>query len=196
MTKRQLIETINRRFQNQWHPNMVASYIALAIEKFLYPQLKADPSNYDMFTKDYENQTVSYDEDREIYYITLPSPVIQLMKTGDGVRDIRTTRGKSITFTPVSANQAKVLNDLEVFKIHDRVRYIVRNGRIEFFDKNTIEKIPTVDLSLAIPFNQYDSDDEVVIPAGAGIDIVNVTIQLMQNKPIDDLINDTNERTK
>ena len=196
MTKAQIIEAINRRFQNKWHPNIISFYVSQAIEKFIYPQLKKDPSNYDMFTKEFENQEVKFNEGKKSYYVDLPVPIIQLIKTGDGVREIHTPTGKGILFTPVSAAQANILSTLEVFKIQDRIRYIVRRDKIEFFANNQIENIGKVTLSLAIPFSSYDEDDEITLPSGQGFDLIEMVFRTMQNKPVDDIANDTNEKTK
>ena len=198
MNKRQWIETVNRRFQNQWHPKYIELYLSRVIDELLFQAFSnKNYSFYDQFVKIYHDVDVKFDETHKEYYVDLPEEIIQVPGISGGVRSLEPNQGDlDIIFTPVTINQAKVYKGLEAGQHNTTIFYTVRNTQIEFVYDLRLMTLKYVKLRLCIPFNKYDDDDNINIPLGMEHSIIEKTVLALQNKPPDELVNDSNERTK
>lgn len=198
MKKAQWIELVNRRFQNQWHPKYIELYLSRVINELLFQAFSnTNFQFYDQFVKVYYDVEVKYDQAHREYYIDLPEEIVQVPGIAGGVRSVEPNQGDlDILFTPVTINQAKTYKGLEASTQGTTLFFTVRNTVIEFVYDMRLSTLKKVKLRLCIPFNKYDDDDNINIPLGMEQSIIEKTVTAIQNKPPDDLINDSNERTK
>jgi hypothetical protein len=198
MKKAEVVELINRKFQNRWHPKYVEFYISRVLNELLFQSFSVtNYTFYDQFTKVYYDVDVSYDEIHKEYYITLPEEIIQVPGISSGVRSIEPNSGEiDIMFAPVTINQAKVYKGLEAGQQNETLLYTVQNKKIEFIWDMRLANIKKLKLRLCIPFDKYGDDENVNIPLGLEQTLVDKTYASMQNKPVDDTVNDGNEKTK
>lgn len=198
MTKKQWVELVNRRFQNRWHPKYIEFYLARVLNELLFQAFSStNYTYYDQFVKVYRDVDVSYDETYKEFYIDLPEEIIQVPGISGGVRSIEANIGElDIIFVPVTINQAKVYKGLEAGQHNSTIFFTVQNTKVEFIWDMRLAKIKKLKLRLCIPFNKYDDDDNINIPLGLEQSLIEKTVAALQNKPIDELVNDSNERTK
>lgn len=198
MTKRQWVELVNRRFDNRWHPKYIEFYLARVLNELLFKTFRAtNYTYYDQFVKVYRDVDVSFDETYKEFYINLPEEIIQVPGISGGVRSIEANIGElDITFVPVTINQAKVYKGLEAGQHNFTIFFTVQNTKVEFIWDMRLAQIKKLKLRLCIPFNKYDDDDHINIPLGLEQSLIEKTVAALQNKPIDELVNDSNERTK
>lgn len=198
MTKRQWVELVNRRFDNRWHPKYIEFYLARVLNELLFQTFSAtNYTYYDQFVKVYRDVDVSFDETYKEFYINLPEEIIQVPGISGGVRSIEANIGElDITFVPVTINQAKVYKGLEAGQHNFTIFFTVQNTKVEFIWDMRLAQIKKLKLRLCIPFNKYDDDDHINIPLGLEQSLIEKTVTALQNKPIDELVNDSNERTK
>jgi len=198
MTKKQLVELVNRRFQNRWHPKYIELYLARVLDELMFQAFSSiNYTYYDQFVKVYWDVDVSYNEEHKEYYITLPEEIIQIPGISGGVRSIEPNSGElDILFVPVTINQAKVYKGLEAGQHNSTIFYTVQNTKIEFIWDMRMGSIKKLKLRLCIPLNKYEDDDNINIPLGLEQTLIEKTVAAIQNKPLDDMINDSNERTK
>lgn len=198
MTKRQWVELVNRRFDNRWHPKYIEFYLARVLNELLFQTFSAtNYTYYDQFVKVYRDVDVSFDETYKEFYINLPEEIIQVPGISGGVRSIEANIGElDITFVPVTINQAKVYKGLEAGQHNFTIFFTVQNTKVEFIWDMRLAQIKKLKLRLCIPFNKYDDDDHINIPLGLEQSLIEKTVAALQNKPIDELVNDSNERTK
>ena len=198
MTKGQLVELVNRRFQNRWHPKYIEFYLSRVLNELLFQAFSAtNYTFYDQFTKIYWDVDVKFDEGHNEYYIDLPEEIIQVPGISSGVRSVEPNSGElDILFVPVTVNQAKVYKGLEAGTMNETLFYTVQNTKIEFIWDMRLSSIKKLKLRLCIPLNKYGDTDNINIPLGLEQSLVDKTVASLQNKPLDDIDNDSNERTK
>lgn len=198
MNKAQWVELVNRRFQNQWHPKYIELYLSRVINELLFQAFSnTNFIFYDQFVKVYYDVDVKYDAVHKEYYIDLPEEIIQVPGISGGVRSIESNQGElDILFTPVTINQAKVYKGLEASTQGTTIFFTVRNSVVEFVYDLRLMTLKKVKMRLCIPFNKYEDEDNINIPLGMEQSIIEKTVAALQNKPLDELINDSNERTK
>lgn len=202
MTKRQIAELVNERLAFDYHPSVVAMYFDLLIRKSFHSTDPRDPlaflrskwNNFDLFRMK-RTVSINLDDDSQMYYCDIPVSVIMLEDVYDSVR-IQGARTKNILFVPVGSTESLIQQDLEVSKMGSRIRYRVENGQKVIFLNKHISEMQTVILDLLASFNAYEWDDEIQLPNGKEFDFINVLIQTIQNRPVDDITTDINEKTK
>ena len=198
MTKGQWVELVNRRFDNRWHPKYIEFYLARVLNELLFSAFSVNNYvYYDQFVKVYYDVDVTYNSEHKEYYITLPEEIVQVPGISGGVRSIEPNSGElDIMFVPVTINQAKVYKGLEAGQHNSTIFYTVQNSKIEFIWDMRMASIKKLKLRLCIPLNKYDDDDNINIPLGLEQTLIEKTVSAIQNKPPDDLVNDSNEKTK
>lgn len=68
----------------------------------------------------------------------------------------------------------------------------MRNGRIEYKNMTTTIADNNVRIEIIIPFEEYDYEDDVLLPSGLQTQLIQVTTEYLLNKPPEDMINNQN----
>lgn len=195
MKKVELIESYNKKLERKYHPDTLAIYMGMAFNTIIYETFRKSMGNLDLYSKKF-TASVDYNEDEDFYYSLLPKPIIQLPGAGDGVRAIKTQKGKKVEFIPVGSTLQSVHEHLEISQVPGPVPYTVMDNMIIYSKKNGIYNVDTVYMWLVIPFNEYDDLDEINIPSGKDVMLFDLTMQMAKEKAAEKEINDQSEKTK
>jgi len=172
-------------------PRTVELAIAAVMNTVFYEAFRKDTSNLDTYTKTYENVAVSQDPDTEIYYSTLPANVVQFPIVGDGVVGINEMKGEDVMFVPLPSSDFEMMYGLEVDLIDDVIKYTRKGNIVEYV--NFDSTITAVRMDLVVDFTEWDDDEDVPIPSGQDINIMNKVVEYLLGKPTTDILNNQNE---
>jgi hypothetical protein len=161
--------------------------IAAALNTLFYQTFKKDPSNLDRYSKPYLNVPVSYEASTQTYYSILPAKVIQYPICGDGIWNINTMLGKDLTFAPIQMGDKEFLFDNEFSSLDDVIGYSLSGSRVDYFNFDPI--ITAVKMDLVVDFTEWGMDEDVPIPSGQDMEVVNIIRQMYNLKPKDTLNN-------
>jgi hypothetical protein len=197
ITKIQLVEIIQKRLAGQlseeqagaFDSQMVAKYIGRAFNTLMWEIFRGGLYNMDNYTKRYSSVTVTYDSTQEIYTSTLPEDIVQLPRIGSGVMKIQTITGTGVNFAPASNQEFDLLDGTEVDLIDSTIRFNVRSQTIEYKNMTSAIASVGVKMDLVIPFDSYDWDDTVMIPAGQDQRLIELVVGFAMGQPIDDQLN-------
>ena len=197
MIKKKLIELVRHRVTGVYESKemgklgeqMLEQYIGRAFNSLLIEVFRQNLSNFDPYTKTYLSVAISQEASTEIYYSTLPAPVIQLPRIGDGVMRISGMTSTSIEYVPITNGMLQVTDGLEVDTIDDVVGYVYKNGRIEYQGMTSTLAAGTVKMELVIPFEEYEMTDRVNIPTGSDDVLIRRVIELLMGIPDSDQLN-------
>lgn len=192
MTKEQYIELLNERSGGEWHPNIIAAMVEKVLSNLFYSTFSTDPQKLIKYCTEFKVNVLSEDG---LYYSVLPSPIVDVAGPTGGVRMIQPLRDENIDFRPVTISQWAIMKTLEVVKVQRAIRYMKIENQIRYRGR-LIENLKQVRMFILVPFSQLDYEAELNIPAGVEVELTKNVLQLLQNKPIDDIINDANEKTK
>lgn len=201
MKKIELIELLQERNGKSVSPGMCNTALGRAFNQLLYDTFRTKLGSYDSYAKKYENLDVKYSYVGEFYYTNLPAKIIQLPETTDGIRNITTPRGTAVTFVPISERQNEIMRDLEVSEIGDQnipIGFMLsKTGDIEFikYQNGKISDIKKVALLLLVPIEDLEMDDEIKIPSGKDVELLNIAIQILTGMMPNDNVNDANTKT-
>jgi hypothetical protein len=183
----------------QADPRRIELDITSAFNKIFFDAFKKSPSNLDRYSRPYKNISVQYESATDTYYCILPVPVIQFPTVGDGIRRINTMQGKDVEFVPIQQKESNLLLGSEWGDISDVAGYWLggpvdstdvsqKNGCV-YFDDRFDPIITAVKMDLVIPFTEYAMTDDVPVPVGKDLDVVNIIRQMYGEKPVDRLNN-------
>lgn len=202
-TKDQFIELVKTRIaggntsseQTAKFGSVITEYsIAGALNDVFYNIFRQDTSNLDLYSREYRNVDILYDAATNKYYSNLPENIVQLPDPQNGVRRISLMQDESVKFVPRIADAISVFNGLDVSLISDRIGYTVyAQRRVEYDNMNPA--YTKVKMSLVIPFEKYDGDDDIYIPAGQEMNIVDMVIKLLSGQPNEKKLNDNSGKT-
>lgn len=205
ITKKAYIELIRDRINGEYESkqlgklsyNKLNYYIGLAYNSALVAMFTKGLVSYENYTKEYQNVTISQDSNTNIYYSTLPSPIIIVpRRAGSGIMRISGMESNSVEYVPMTNGDFKVIDGLEVDLIDDVVGYIFKNGRIEYYGMTSTLASGTLKMELIIPFESYDDDDYIPIPTGSEDMIARSIIQMLVGQIDADRLNNGNSINK
>jgi len=168
-------------------PRRIELDIASALNSIFYKTFKKDPSNLDRYSKPYLSVAVSYEASTQTYYSILPAKVIQYPICGDGIWNINTMTGKDVTFSPIQMGERELLFESEFDSIDDVIGYSLSGSRVDYYNFDPI--ITAVKMDLIVDFTEWDMDEDVPIPSGQDLEVINTIRQMYNLKPIDKLNN-------
>jgi hypothetical protein len=176
MTKEELISLVQNTVRrvdktNAVHERVVEMALGRAINTMMYEVFRNDMSNIDLYTRTYENVSITDD------VATLPAQIVQLPKVGDGVIAVRATGESVMGFYPMTIQQAQNSSFMETSSYMSDVGYVVKNTTVEFV--NLPDTIEAVDMDLVRPFEAYAMDEEFYVPAGQDENILRRTLEIM-----------------
>lgn len=161
--------------------------IAAALNTLFFQIFKKEPSNLDRYAKPYLNIAVSYEASTQTYYSILPAKIIQYPTVGDGIWNINTMLGKDVQFVPIRINDTELLFENEFNSLDDVIGYTLSGNRVNYYNFDPI--ITAVKMDLVVDFTEWASTDDVPIPSGQDMEIINIIRQMYNLKPIDRLNN-------
>ncbi len=161
--------------------------ITAALNTLFFQAFKKDPSNLDRYSKPYLNIPVTYEASTQSYYSILPATVIQYPVVGDGIWNINTMVGRDVTFVPVQMNDKELMFDNEFNSLDDVIGYSLSGSRVDYFNFDPI--ITAVKMDLVVAFTEWDINEDIPIPSGQDLEVINIIRQMYNLKPADRLNN-------
>lgn len=161
--------------------------IAAALNTLFFQIFKKEPSNLDRYAKTYLNVSVSYEASTQTYYSILPAKVIQYPTVGDGIWNINTMQGRDVQFAPITTNDSELLYGNEFNELDDVIGYTLSGSRVNYYNFDPI--ITQVKMDLVVDFTEWGRNEDVPIPSGQDMEIINIIRHMYNLKPIDRLNN-------
>ncbi len=187
--------------RGKYHPQIIEKYIEAAYNDLIYQvatasmnpkEKQVDWSQLDAFAQIFRNITVDDDADRGLKYSVLPFPPVKLPEEV-GIRLISPEDDPSNPFAHVDNNSQSIFATLDVGIIDTVPSYSVEkvtgNEYRVYYDVN-IGSTTEVTMLLILPFSQFDDYDEVLMPAGKDLSIIDTIVERLREKPQEDTIND------
>ena len=196
MKKIEFIEAIRKTLRTNADPYLIGFYIGRAMNQIIYDTFRRDISNLDIYAHTYTDVPVLHDEDQDVYYSKFPVPIIQLPISGDGVISIHSMKGYGVEFAGKRAELNHIHKNLEVSVINGPIPYWIASNRVEYGRGGMIGEMEKVKMRVIPDFGKLDMLDDVYIPTGKDVDIINIVRQFLGDIPFDDTINDNNEKTR
>lgn len=202
MKKIELIELLRERTGQSYSPGMLNSVLGRAFNQLLYSTFRSKLGSYDSYAKKFENLDVEKHPEGGYYFTKLPANIIQLPLVADGVRNITTQRGTSLLFAPMSEIQNEIQGSLEIDYLPDSsipIGYMLsktKDGEIIRYQDGKISDIEKVNLLLLVPIEDLEMDEDIKIPSGKDVELIDLAIQIITGTPPIDTVNDGNVKTR
>jgi len=199
--KKALIELVRGRINGEFQAKQIgkfgdqklAYYIGQVYNSALVAVFTRNLTDFTSYIKEYQSVAISQDAISEVYYSTLPAPIVMIpRKAGSGVMRISGLTSKTIEFVPMTNGDLQTIEGLEVDDVDDVIGYVFKNGRIEYHGMTTTVAAGTVKMELVIPFESYSDTDYVQIPTGSNEMIIQGVVNLLMGTPDVDKLNNGN----
>lgn len=201
MTKREFINmiltTINGGSFHQdvfkkVHPKVLESYIELGLNDIMFNIFK-DTRNYELYAKWYESIPIKK-YIMGLYSCEYPSALMQTVtKSNSVIRIVPTEEFDSTMFMPSTATEAAQISRLGTGGRNSVVPYVTLKEHIEFYNHN--KNISEVNILAFKPINEYNSSDDLPIPAGSGEALLQFVLKYAISQTPDKLSTDQNPDT-
>ena len=168
-------------------------YIAAAYQDILYEVFRISTEGLSLYARTYDGIAVAQDGTTDVYTATLPKPIIQFPGVAQGVRRISIEDETTLDFVPLDASEFENFSMLDAGNttICDSIGYCLRdNLLVEFFNFPNSRSGDLLRMDLIIPFNEFDSTDEVFLPSGKASVLIQGVVSLLTGRPTVDLTND------
>lgn len=207
MQKQQIIELIQRAIsggdapadlKGRFHPKEIELYVALAFEALfngyqsdrneMAAQMGLDAWKYDKLTKSYKLD-IEFDNDTEKFYSTLPINILSIVDN-TGIRLIHPLKEETTAFFPRHQTDAFLMNGLDVNQFSNMVYYYLE-GKTIWYTGSLDCNWKQVRAKLVLKFSEFDDTDDISLPDGKFPILMQMVMQMMQQKNPSDLIDDT-----
>jgi len=207
MTKAEIISFVQNNLRkvdktNKYHDRVVEKAITLAFNQGYGNIFDEDPRILDNYTKTYGagGTPIAITENAEtgIFESILPSIYVPFRDKHSGVRHVATVGVTDFKFFPLRKQEFEILPSTLVGELNtgDPIGfYVVRGGTLEYFGITGAVASAGCRMDIVIPFDQYASGDDVLIPFAKDFDLISVVIAALRGMPAVDL-NDDNADTK
>lgn len=205
MRKQELVDMIESRLsggdtipdvKGRYHGAIIIKHIEAAYNKLIRDtfdeaEKKQDFSQLDTYAKNFRDIDVSDDADRSLKYSKLPFPPVRLPQNV-GIRMVYPQDDPTNPFAHVDSNSQAVFSVLDVGSV-DNVpsfwieKYAGNEYRIYYDQVGAITKVAML---LLLPLSQYDDFDEIPMPAGQDLAVVDLIVERMSGMAQEDQIND------
>lgn len=206
MRKQELIDMIESRLsggdtipdvKGRYHGGIITKHIEAAYNKLIRDtfdeaEKNQDFSQLDTYARNFRAIAISDDADRSLKYSILPFPPVRLPQNV-GIRMVSPEDDPTNPFAHVDSNSQAVFSTLDVGSV-DTVpsfwieKYAGNEYRIYY------DQVPGATTKVAIlmllPLSQYDDFDEVPMPAGQDLAVVDLIVERMSKMAQEDKIND------
>ena len=160
----------------RYHPAQIELVLERAYNQILYDYSFDETEDMNYFTKEYTAVAVSLDATTNRRYSTLPAKIVQMPRNRMSVRHINTNQGTDLQMFPMTERQWELVGSSDADTYNTRIGYMVRYPKIWYY--NMPAYVATVRMVLVIPFSQYASTDEVMIPAGREQDFERMALEM------------------
>lgn len=202
MKKIALIELLKEKTGGTVSPGMLNSVLGRAFNQLLYSTFRSNMSSYDSYAKLYKGLDIEKDTELGVYFTRIPANIIQLPTVTDGVRNITTMKRSGLTFAPITEVEAEIHEGLEVSTIADTSIPIgfmlskTEDGEVIQYSGIRMMDITKVNVLLLIPIEDLEMDEEIKIPSGKDVELIEIAMQIISGKPPTDNVNDGNTKTR
>jgi len=186
--------------RGRYHPQMISKFLEAAYNDLIYQVVEAaidrknnkvDFTVVDAFAKIHRNIAVSDDADRSLKYSILPFAPLKLPEDR-GIRMICPEDDPTNPFAPVDNNSQAVFAALDVGVVDDVPTYFLEKMvgneyRVYYPDDVVTTKVTML---LILPLSEYDDYDDIPMPAGKDLSIVDTVVERLREKPQEDVVND------
>jgi hypothetical protein len=196
MTKTELISVI-RNFlpredkTSKYHEEVVTSAISIAYARLLNAIFYENPKEIDNYAVTYgvtSPLTVIEEAATEIYYTTLPVSYIPFRDKASGVRRVDAVIQGGNIFYPMDAREVDLaLNGSMFYQAANKIGYVVRRTRIEYFNMKADVITSGVRLDIIPEFSAMDEDDVVKLPYGKENELIAGALEMLGVIPPVDL---------
>jgi len=97
-------------------------------------------------------------------------------------------KNRSMAFEPMKDNEVELTFGQDLNLIDDVIGYTVLGMKVYYYGMTAPVAEGNVKMDLIIPFEEYDYEDYVPIPSGTDMDIMGMTLNMIQGKPMSDQI--------
>lgn len=190
------------------HPEIVAREIGNLYEDIVYSKYVQIKTKYnltelDIYTRTFTDIDVQKDENRGVYYVLMPSDIIELPDYA-GIRQVYVANSdgdETITFALISSNATGVLGNLPVSKA-DKLPSLyyevsMMDGETEATKKMVFDTYNKdyvkVNMKLIIPFHVYNDNDHIPLSPGQKTEILNTVTAIIMGEPPQKQSNNNND---
>lgn len=175
MTKeeiRSLIWNLTKKYDVNmaFHPRVIDAAIEKVIAEFYNIVFMRSPLELARYTKEFGYTTaitVALEAATGLYYSSYPTgiSIIPIPDKASGVRRVSAPTQAGVTFYPMdSREQDLVMAGSYVHTLRNKIGYIPRRTRIEYYNMTASVVATGVRCDLLIPFSNYADTDTVLIP--------------------------------
>jgi len=198
MIKGKLVELVKRSFSRDsstinWDDRIFELHISLAYQELFYKSYDAIKDNLDFYCKEYDLTINTINDEisgSNIYYAELPVNPVDLPLTNKGVISINDKFDLNYSFYPVTVDEFKHFNNTQGWLVLDKVLFYLHNRRVYFSNNLRDDTITTGVQAKIIPsFEDIDYYDEVYIPGGNYITLLQFITPYIANMPLYNLTN-------
>jgi len=170
------------------HERAIETYLGRAFNTSMLQVYRTQRFNMDNYAKRYFDISIDYDAGEELYYSMIPASYIQIPRVAGGVWKVQQMKNRSMAFEPMKDNEVELTFGQDLNLIDDVIGYTVLGMKIYYYGMTAPVAEGTVKMDLIIPFEEYDYEDYVPIPSGTDMDIMGMTLNMLQGKPMSDQI--------
>jgi len=205
MTKDQLIELFQYRLSGiptisdkSKHPEIISFMIGLAFNQMIGELNAKGYKNLSPYSKLFINIDVVYNSDIDVYYSLLPIDISTLTDVKSGIRKIQSMQGKGLEFAPMDRERLEIIEGLDVSSLTDIIGYTIGKNEdgdlaVDYFGMTSENYITHVKMYLLIPFEAYEDDDIINLPAGQDAMLFDMVVKLFNGQPPKDMKDNHNE---
>lgn len=177
MRKSEYIQLVKDGVGTMFKDRTIAIHIGLVFEQVFGQVYASDPQQLDFYTKEY---TCSVIDEKPYPYVMLPKKIVHFKDLKKGVRSVCYPHDTEIRFVPVSGVGQKVYAKL-TGGIDKSIGFEVKTNKV------FLERKPDGDeltLSLVIPFQEWDMEDDIPAPSGMAENIIQMAISSVKGEGI------------
>ena len=203
MTKAESISFVSNNLKkidktNKYHPVVIEKAITIAFNQGYSDIFDRDPRLLDNYTVTYGGGgtpiAIAADANTSILESALPAEYVPFKDKNSGVRSIATVAQSAVKFYPASKREFEILPNTLVGELNandERAYYTVRKDTIEYYGVPSAVVSAGVRMDIVIPFDAYSDGDDVIIPFGKDLQLIQAVIELMRTIPQVDLKDNT-----
>ena len=128
------------------------------------------------------------DAERKKRYSELPAQILSVIDN-NGIRMIFPKHEEETVFFPRKATDDFLMSGLDVNQLGGMIYYKLE-GRKVYYSGDINCDWKEVAMKLVLKFNEFNDDDEVEVPDGTDIQIMQIVLQMMLAKQPMDIVND------
>jgi hypothetical protein len=204
---RSLIVNNLPRFEEKerWHPRYVDAIIEKVLTEYYNIIFLRNPLELQRYTKEFGYTTalpVILEASTGLYCTNYPVgiSIIPIPDKASGIRRLSTpTQGGGLFYPMDSRELDLIMNGTYVDSISEKIGYIARRTRIEYYNMSAAVIASGVRADILIPFSNYADSDTVLVPeivTQEGKGFIDRCVELLSKIPIVELNENSKEENK